>query len=84
MDALMAKLDRPVEMAKIKPARRLKELQHDEKMVAVNDRIEEATNYRNELTKLEETEEVRVNAAKEKHLENQRKILTDRQQKERN
>lgn len=80
----MAKLDRPVEMAKIKPARRLKELQHDEKMVAVNDRIEEATNYRNELTKLEETEEVRVNAAKEKHLENQRKILTDRQQKERN
>jgi len=60
------------------------ELQHDEKMVAVNDRIEEATNYRNELTKLEETEEVRVNAAKEKHLENQRKILTDRQQNERN
>jgi hypothetical protein len=75
MDALMAKLDRPVESARIKPARRLKELQHDEKMVAVNDRIEEATNYRNELTKLEETEMTRIDEAKTKNMDRQRDRL---------
>jgi hypothetical protein len=69
MDALMVRLDRPVEFAHIKPTRRLKELQHDEKMVAVNDRIEEATNYRNELTKLEENEMIRVDEAKTKNAD---------------
>ena len=47
------KLDRAVENAIIKPAAKLKDYQLAEKMVAVNERIEEAQNYRNELRKFE-------------------------------
>ena len=42
MQVLNQKLDRAVEAAKIKPAARLKEMQNNEKLVAVNERIEEA------------------------------------------
>jgi hypothetical protein len=47
MELINAKLDRAVEAAKIKPNAKLKEMQHNEKLVAVNERIEEAINYRN-------------------------------------
>lgn len=53
MEALNQKLDRAVEAAKIKPAARLKEMQNNEKLVAVNERVEEAMNYRKELKDLE-------------------------------
>jgi len=60
MDMLNEKLGRAVEAAKIKPLPKLREMQHNEKLVAVNDRIEEAMNYRNELNKLEVHEAERV------------------------
>lgn len=50
---LNLKLDRPIEGANIKPDPRLKEMQNNETLVAVNERIEEAMNYRKELKEFE-------------------------------
>lgn len=47
------KLDRAVEVAKFKPSSKLKDMQNNEKLVAVNERVEEAMNYRKELKLLE-------------------------------
>jgi hypothetical protein len=60
MEELNTKLGRAVEATKIKPAARLKEMQNNEKLVAVNERIEEAMNYRGELKKFEIEEAERV------------------------
>jgi hypothetical protein len=60
MEELNNKLGRAVEATKIKPAARLKEMQNNEKLVAVNERIEEAMNYRGELKKFEIEEAERV------------------------
>lgn len=75
MDALNTKLDRAVEAAKIKPAPKLREMQNNEKLVAVNERIEEAMNYRKELKDFEVKEAERVHMLKEKNADNQRKAL---------
>ena len=53
MERLNQKLDRAVEATKIKPAAKLKEMQNNEKLVAFNERIEEAMNYRKELKEFE-------------------------------
>lgn len=60
MEQLNMKLDRAVEAAKIKPSAKLKEMQDNEKLVAINERIEEAMNYRKELKDLEVKEQERV------------------------
>lgn len=70
MDLLNQKLDRAVEAAKIKPAAKLREMQNNEKLVAVNERIEEAMNYRKELKEFEVKEAERVQMLKEKNAEN--------------
>ena len=62
-------------MAKIKPAKRLKEMQNNEKLVAVNERIEEAQNYRNELKKFEVLEAERVEKMKQENADYQRRTL---------
>lgn len=62
MEKLNQKLDRAVEAAKIKPQAKLKMMQNNEKLVAVNERIEEAMNYRKELKDLEIKEAERVDA----------------------
>lgn len=41
------------ENIRIKPSAKLKEMQNNEKLVAINERIEEAMNYRKELKDLE-------------------------------
>ena len=64
MEQLNVKLDRAIEAAKIKPDISLKDMQNAEKLVAVNERIEEAQNYRNELKKFEVVEADRVEALK--------------------
>ena len=79
MEALNRKLDRAVEIAKIKPDARLKTMQNNEKLVAVNERIDEAMNYRKELKAFEVKEAERVEALKEKNAENQRKTLSSKQ-----
>ena len=50
---LNVKLDRAVEAVKIKPSINLKDMQKNEKLVAVNERVEETMNYRKELKILE-------------------------------
>ena len=50
-------------------------MQNNEKLVAVNERIDEAMNYRKELKAFEVKESERVEALKEKNAENQRKKL---------
>lgn len=75
MDMLNEKLGRAVEAAKIKPDAKLKVMQHNEKLVAVNERIEEAINYRNELSKLEVSEAERVAKLREENANKQRKNL---------
>lgn len=64
MEALNRKLDRAVEAAKIKPDARLKIMQNNEKLVAVNERIDEAMNYRKELKAFEVKEAERVEMLK--------------------
>ena len=49
---------------------------------AVNERIDEAMNYRKELKAFEVKEAERVEALKQKNAENQRKTLRSNQQKE--
>lgn len=51
--------------------------------MAVNERIEEAINYRNELSKLEVSEAERVAKLREENANKQRKNLQANQKKER-
>lgn len=75
MEQLNLKLDRAIEASKIKPDIALKDMQNAEKLVAVNERIEEAQNYRNELKKYEIKEAERVEALKAQNADRQRKDL---------
>jgi len=75
MDMLNQKLDRAVEASKIKPSAKLKEMQNNEKLVAINERIEEAMNYRKELRDLEVKEAMRVEKLRQENADNQRNTL---------
>eukprot|EP00357_Protocruzia_adherens_P006894 CAMPEP_0115000420 /NCGR_PEP_ID=MMETSP0216-20121206/16749_1 /TAXON_ID=223996 /ORGANISM="Protocruzia adherens, Strain Boccale" /LENGTH=516 /DNA_ID=CAMNT_0002365519 /DNA_START=252 /DNA_END=1802 /DNA_ORIENTATION=- len=77
------KLMRAVESMKIKPKARLKELQDQEKLVAINERFEEAANLRKELNDLEINEALRVDKLRSQNEDNQRKKLRLFQEKER-
>ena len=79
MEVLNRKLDRAVEVAKIKPSLSLRVMQNNEKLVAVNERIDEAMNYRKELKDFEVKEAERVEGLKQKNAENQRKVLLSNQ-----
>lgn len=57
-------------------------MQNNEKLVAVNERIEEAMNYRGELKKFEVKEAERVEELRQKSADNQRKKLLSSQKKE--
>lgn len=82
MEKLNQKLDRAVEAAKIKPQAKLKEMQNNEKLVAVNERIEEAMNYRKELKDLEVKEAERVESLRQLNADKQRSALQTIQKKE--
>ena len=82
MEMLNQKLDSAVENVKIKPKATLKEMQMNEKLVAVNERVEEAQNYRKELKILEIQEAQRIEKLRQKNAENQRNNLLTQQQKE--
>lgn len=59
-----------MEAAKIKPSSKLKEMQNNEKLVAINERIEEAMNYRKELKDLEVKEALRVEKLRNENADN--------------
>lgn len=75
-------MDRAIEGANIKPDPQLKFLQNSETLVAVNERIEEAQNYRKELKDFENQEAERVELLRQKNSEKQRKTLQKGQRKE--
>lgn len=79
MEMLNQRLDRAVEALKVKPVAKLKELQNQEKLVAINERIEEAMNYRKELKDLEIEEANRVEKVRNENAEKQRKKLLSEQ-----
>ncbi len=64
---LNLKLDRAVEALKIKPSIKLKDMQKNEKLVAVNEWVEEALNYWKELNILEIKEAKRIEYEREKN-----------------
>lgn len=82
MELLNEKLGRAVEAAKIKPAPKLKEMQNAEKLVAVNERIEEAMNYRKELKEFEVLEAERVEKLRQENADKQRRALQATQRKD--
>lgn len=57
-------------------------MQNNEKLVAINERIEEAMNYRKELKDLEVKEAMRVEKLRQENADNQRKALLSNQKKE--
>lgn len=84
MEQLNAKLDQAVEAVKIKPSAKLKEMQNNERLVAANERVEEAMNYRKELKIYEVKEAQRIEKLRQQNADNQRKSLLIEQSKELN
>src|SRR5690606_15103706 len=82
MDDLNMRLDRAVEAVKVKPKARLKELQTQERLVAANERIEEAVNYRKELKDFEIDEAQRVEGIRNQNAMKARNKLLATQKKE--
>jgi hypothetical protein len=75
---LMERFERATEALKFKPKKKLKELQTNEKLVAIEERVEEALNFRKELKDLEVSEANRVVRLREEHNDKQRnKLLVD-------
>lgn len=76
LEELNQQLDRDVNTkygtTKVKPNVKLKEMQCMEKLVAINERIEEAQNYRKKLKDFEITEAERVQREREQLHEKQR------------
>ena len=70
MEQLNIKLDSAVEAVKFKLRPILKDMQNSEKLVAVNERVEEAMNYRKELKILEINEAQRIEKLRQKSAEN--------------
>lgn len=65
---------------KFKPSNKVRLLQNQEKLVAINERIEEAANYRNELRVIEKKDEERLEKLKYELTSNLKKDL-DREEK---
>lgn len=69
---------------RIKSIPKLRELQYQEKLVAINERVEEAQNYRKELKGLEEENERKKNKLKEEKDEKEKQKLMEAKEKELN
>lgn len=68
---------------KIKPNYHIKLLSNQEKLVALNERVEEAVNFRNELIKLQKKDEERLIKQKNEMIQNLNKKIDINMQKER-
>jgi len=82
LNNLLDRLDRAVEAVKFKPKVQLKEYQTQEKLVSIDERVEEAMNFRKELKDLEVSEAQRINKLRLANVEKQRKELLAEQRKE--
>lgn len=81
-ETLELALERPREMTRLKSMPKLRELQYQEKLVAINERVEEAMNYRKELKVLEELNEKKKRTTKEKRDEKAKQNLLTVKKKE--
>ncbi|EAR89830.3 hypothetical protein TTHERM_00633370 (macronuclear) [Tetrahymena thermophila SB210] len=77
------KLGKAVELVKIKPKKKLKEYQIQEKLVSLDERVEEALDFRKELKDLEAKEQERVEKLQIERAEKQRSNLQEKHKKER-
>lgn len=80
---LEARLGQPNEYLKIKPKNRLKELQFQEKLVSLEERVYQALDFRKQLSELEVSEKQRVDRLMQEHAEQQRANLRRKHQKQR-
>ena len=59
-----------IQSLKLKPSHKIKMLHNQEKLVAINERIEEAANFRNELKHLVKNDEARLEKEKNEKIRN--------------
>jgi hypothetical protein len=94
-DLIYQKEAAKIQAMKLKPSHQIKLLKNQEKLVAINERVEEASNFRNELHKLVKHDESRLEKQKkelirnlnhklEKEEKNELKKKSDRIEKEQN
>ncbi|KAM3141064.1 hypothetical protein pb186bvf_006865 [Paramecium bursaria] len=81
--SLLDKLSKDTELLKVKPKKKLKDLQTQEKLVSLEERVEEALDFRKELKDLEKNEQERVYKVQQYRLDKQKSDLLFTQQKER-
>ncbi|CAD8067432.1 unnamed protein product [Paramecium sonneborni] len=77
------RLSKDTELMKVKPKKKLKDLQTQEKLVSLEERVEEALDFRKELKDLEKNEQDRVYRVQKYRLEKQHSDLLFKQEKER-
>jgi len=82
LNNLIDRLDRACVAVKFKPKTQLKEYQIQEKLVSIDERVEEAMNFRKELKDLEVSEAQRINKLRIQNIEKQTKELEAEQRKE--
>lgn len=83
-DKYKTELNKILNQTKIKPSNKVRVLQNQEKLVAINERIEEAANYRNELKVIEKKDEARLKRLNENLVKNLKKELDREEKKEMN
>lgn len=94
-DLVYQKEANKIQAMKLKPSHQIKLLHNQEKLVAINERVEEAANFRNELHKLIKHDELRLEKLKNEKIRNlnhklekderyELKKKSDRIEKERN
>lgn len=69
-DLIYQKEANRVQSLKLKPSHKIKMLHNQEKLVAINERIEEAANFRNELKHLVRNDEARLEKEKNEKIRN--------------
>ncbi len=71
-----------IQSLKLKPSHKIKMLHNQEKLVAINERIEEAANFRNELKHLVKHDEARLEKEKNEKIRNLNNKLEKEEKKE--
>ena len=69
-DLIYQKEASKIQAMKMKPSHQIKLLKNQEKLVAINERVEEASNFRNELHKLVKHDEARLEKQKKEKIRN--------------
>lgn len=71
-----------INQIKLRPSNKLRILHNQERLVAINERIEEAANYRNEIRQIERKDEIRLKKLNDELFMNLRKDLERKEKME--